>query len=97
MKDDLGMAMAVGRQMNPLPPIEQYNVYTNNAYTTSKQLPIKDLNNSSARQFNSVEMKSGFAAAPKRERDAMVANLFAAKKSMKHEPVQVSGNRSFYN
>jgi len=57
----------VSRRMNPLPPIEQYSIYTNNAFRQDGKLPLKDI---------------GQPSVPKKARDAMVANLFAEKQAI---------------
>ena len=72
------------KRMQPLPPIEQYNVYSNAYAQQNHSLPMKQ-----AVGGNHTKMTSGFtaSAAPKRERDAMVADIFAKKKSMSRDIV----------
>lgn len=77
--------------MKPLPPIEQYNIYSNQYSVAQQSLPVKNSASSSKNLKNSSSqekllrdriMQSGFAKQPKRERDAMVAQIFASKKSL---------------
>ena len=72
--------MAVGKQINPLPPIEQYQLYqpqnpnntVSNFATSMQTLPVKqNLRNMAIQLSNSVE---------KSKREAMVNDIFANKK-----------------
>ena len=72
--------MAVGKQINPLPPIEQYQLYppqnpnntVSNFAMSMQTLPVKqNLRNMAIQLSNSVE---------KSKREAMVNDIFANKK-----------------
>ncbi len=88
--------------MQPLPPIEQYNVYSNNAFAAGADqvsragslsnqsihghqsqhaLPLKSMTKSGT-VSKAVLHDNSVLVPEKRNRDAMVAEIFAAKKSM---------------
>ena len=76
MKKPLGVA--IGKRMNPLPPIEQYQLYSSVNNTASnfasahQTLPVKkNQRNAAQAEMQSVE---------KSVRDAMVNDIFANKK-----------------
>ena len=89
--------------MKPLPPIEQYNIYSNN-YTTNpgmvqQTLPTKkpDSNRPSknitlGQHESEMLLKDSLAKRNKRsERNAMVNEIFASKKSMNRDASHSSG------
>ena len=91
------------RRMKPLPPIEQYNIYSNN-YTTNpgmvqQTLPTKkpDSNRPSknitlGQHESEMLLKDSLAKRNKRsERNAMVNEIFASKKSMNRDASHSSG------
>ena len=95
--------------MNPLPPIEQYNVYTNQYVSSAiptiqkKQGAPGERNGTAAPNLklqSAFDTQGGVAnggkIGTKNERDAMVAQLFAAKKSMQSEPY-TAGTTSYAN
>jgi len=79
---------AVGKRMNPLPPIEQYGTYSNNSFflrdqakASSTLLPIK---------------RQTLEPAPeKKERDRMVAKIYADKQQMLKSLEQGTKTSSF--
>ena len=79
------IGLAVGKRINPLPPIEQYKLYqstqqntgTSNFAASYSQLPIKKQRN------NRASMQSGFSH--QSDRDAMVNDIFSNKKQMRNK------------
>lgn len=97
----MGLAAAIGKKMQPLPPIEQYNIYSNNAFDTAPA--SKTLSKSAVKENNLMKSHNSpftpqiaqkqsqvtashndlMQAAPKRERDALVAELYATKSAFR--------------